>query len=60
MDFLKLYPNVSVESYKWEWTIPQIKIALHDYTHVVYKNKNKKNKEQSFDNPYDFMRSVGM
>lgn len=60
MDFLKLFPNVTLEEYKWELTIPQIRIAAHDYTRIEYKKKNKKKKEQTFDDPFDFMRNFGL
>lgn len=36
MDFLKAYPSVTKEQYMWEWTIPQIRLASVDNTHIVY------------------------
>ena len=36
MDFLKDNPSVTKEAYMWEWTVPQIKLASSDKTHVVY------------------------
>lgn len=36
MDFMKENPSVTKEAYMWEWTIPQIKIASSDKTHVRY------------------------
>ena len=36
MDFLKANPHVSREDYMWKWTIPQIRLASMDYTHIVY------------------------
>lgn len=36
MDFLKAYPSVTKEAYMWEWTVPQIRIASADATHVKY------------------------
>lgn len=48
VDFLKQNPFVTREEYMWEWTIPQIRLASYDFTHVKYlseeENKNKKNK----------------
>lgn len=35
IDFLKAYPNVTRDEYMWEWTIPQIQLALYDNTHIV-------------------------
>lgn len=34
MDFLKNFPSVTREQYMWEWTIPQIRLASSDSTHV--------------------------
>lgn len=36
MDFLKDNPSVTKEAYMWEWTVPQIKIAIADKTRVKY------------------------
>lgn len=36
MDFIKAFPSVTKEQYMWEWTVPQIRIASADSTHVVY------------------------
>jgi hypothetical protein len=36
MDFMKAFPSVSREEYLWKWTVPQIRIASADNTHVVY------------------------
>lgn len=36
MDFLKANPHVTREDYMWKWTIPQIRLASMDYTHIVY------------------------
>lgn len=33
MDFIKMFPSVTIEEYKWKLTIPQIKLSLSDYTH---------------------------
>ena len=44
MDFLKAYPNVSRHEYLWEWTIPQIVIAMHDATRIDYSKKKYPNK----------------
>lgn len=43
MDFLKSYPNVTRDEYMWKWSVPQIKLAMYDNTHIEYiKDKNKK------------------
>ncbi len=48
IDFLKANPFVSKEEYLWEWTVPQIKLATIDTTHIEYsksKDKGKKGKK---------------
>ncbi len=48
MDFLKANPHVTMEDYLWKWTIPQIKLATYDSTHIEYtKNKDKTKKGKS-------------
>lgn len=63
VDFLKNNPYVSREQYMWEWTIPQIRLASYDFTHVKYLSdeevKNKK-KEKRYDNPEDFVNDLGI
>lgn len=39
-DFLKTFPNVTMEQYMWKMTIPQIALAKYDTTHVVYLSKD--------------------
>lgn len=41
MDFLKENPSVTKEAYMWEWTVPQIKIASADKTHVKYLSEKE-------------------
>ncbi len=41
IDFLKLFPFVTKEEYMWEWTIPQIRIAKNDFTHVNYLSEEE-------------------
>ncbi|MGM9970074.1 MAG: hypothetical protein ACI35S_06740 [Anaeroplasma sp.] len=41
VDFLKSNPYVTREEYMWEWTIPQIKLASLDFTHVIYIDNDK-------------------
>lgn len=36
IDFLKAFPFVSRDEYMWKWTVPQIKLASADNTHVRY------------------------
>lgn len=36
IDFLKAFPFVTKEEYMWKWTVPQIKLASADNTHVRY------------------------
>ena len=41
MDFLKNFPFVTREEYMWEWTVPQIRIASSDSTHIKYLSKRE-------------------
>lgn len=41
MDFLKNFPSVTREQYMWEWTVPQIRLASSDSTHVRYLSKKE-------------------
>lgn len=36
MDFLRANPFVSREEYIWGWTVPQIKLAGMDFSHMEY------------------------
>lgn len=36
VDFLRENPYVTKEEYLWEWTVPQIRLASYDFTHVIY------------------------
>lgn len=36
IDFLKAHPGVTRDEYLWEWSVPQIKLALYDNTHAEY------------------------
>lgn len=66
VDFLKNNPYVSREQYMWEWTIPQIRLASYDYTHVNYlseeeaKSAKKAKNVKSYDNPQDLVNDLGI
>lgn len=51
MDFIKAYPSVTIEEYMWRWTVPQIKLASSDNTHVVYytEEEAKMRKAKQYD-----------
>lgn len=46
VDFLKANPYVTREEYMWEWTIPQIRLASYDFTHVEYLSDNESKKKK--------------
>lgn len=62
VDFLKNNPYVTREEYMWEWTIPQIRLASYDFTHVNYlsdeevSNKNARR----YDSPDDLAKDLGI
>lgn len=41
VDFLKANPYVSREEYMWKWTVPQIRLASYDFTHVRYLSEEE-------------------
>lgn len=61
-DFLKVMPSVTLDDYMWKWTIPQIKLAMYDYTHIEYhtEEENKKNvKTTVINSAEDLMNDLG-
>ena len=64
VDFLKNNPYVSREQYMWEWTIPQIRLASYDYTHIKYLSEKEAGKKRSgvkvYDNPDKLMNDLGI
>lgn len=59
-DFLKAMPSVTREEYMWEWTIPQIKLAMYDYTHVEYHTDEETKKEEVQQSVTDFVNDLGI
>lgn len=57
VDFLKNNPYVTRDEYMWEWSIPQIRLASYDFTHVRYLSEEeaKMNKAKVCD-----LEEVGM
>lgn len=47
IDFLKNNPTVTREQYLWEWTVPQIKLASYDFTHIKYLSEKEKEKKKT-------------
>ena len=49
IDFLKANPYVTREEYMWQWSIPQIRLACTDFTHIKYLSEEqaKKNKAKA-------------
>lgn len=46
----------------WEWTVPQIRLASYDYTHVNYLSEKeaKSKKAKKYDNPDTLMNDLGI
>ena len=66
IDFLRANPYVSREEYLWQWTIPQVKLASLDYSHVeclteeqAKADKNRKNAVR-IDNVMDLVNDLGI
>ena len=47
MDFLKAYPSVTKDEYMWSWSVPQIKLAAFDFSHVIYLTDKQKEKRKA-------------
>jgi hypothetical protein len=66
IDFLRSNPFVTKEQFMWEWTVPQIKIASYDYTHVVYLSEKQAQKRKIESktvvvrNPLDLVNDFGV
>lgn len=62
IDFLKTNPYVTKDQYMWEWTIPQIKLASFDFSHVVYlSEKDNTNKDATVINSgEDLINDLGI
>lgn len=66
IDFLKANPSVTKEAYLWEWTVPQIKLASYDTTHIEYLTEEQAEAEKKrrnsvrVDNVMGFMTDLGI
>ncbi len=65
IDFLKNNPSVTKDEYLWQWTIPQIRLASYDFTHVKYLHKDEKKKKdnqatQTFNSADDLLNDLGV
>ncbi len=53
IDFLRANTWCSQEEYKWQMTVPQVRLASMDFTHIEYlsdkeeKDNKKKNKKKN-------------
>lgn len=46
IDFLKAHPSVSKDEYMWEWTVPQIQLAICDNTHIEYLTEDQAKRDK--------------
>lgn len=44
IDFLRSNPWCSQEEYKWQMTVPQVRLASMDFTHLEYISESDRNK----------------
>ena len=42
IDFLRANTWCSQEEYKWQMTVPQVRLASMDFTHIEYISDNEK------------------
>ena len=65
-NFLRAKRYVSKEEYLWQWTIPQVKLASLDYSHVEYLTEEQAKAEKSrknavhIDNVMDLVNDLGI
>lgn len=45
IDFLRANTWCSQEQYKWEMTVPQVRLASMDFTHIEYLSENRKKRD---------------
>lgn len=61
IDFLKAFPFVTKDEYMWEWTVPQVKLASADNTHVRYlSEKEAERRKATRHDGSDLMNDLGM
>lgn len=66
MDIIKNIPSISREEYLWQWTLPQIQLAMNDMTQTIYlsdkqaEKTNKKKDVKHYDNPQDLVNDLGL
>lgn len=46
MDFLKAFPSVTRDEYLWTLTVPQVKLAALDGTHIEYLTEEQVKREK--------------
>ena len=66
IDFLRANPYVSKEEYLWKWTIPQVKLASIDYSHIEHLSEEQAEVEKKrknairIDNVMDLVNDLGI
>ena len=65
MDFLKAYPFITMEQYKWGLSIVEIRLMSYDASRVIYLSDKQAKKQktlrtaQRVDNPMDLLNDFG-
>jgi hypothetical protein len=67
-DFLKAFPFISIDEYKWKLTIPQIRIMSADASHVLYLTEKqakqysawKRTHSKQYDDVDKFINDLGI
>ena len=62
VDFLKANPYVTMEAYKWELSVPFIRLMASDATHVQYLSEKAAKKQNAtvINDANDLMNDLGM
>ena len=61
VDFLKAFPFVTMEEYKWKYSVPMIKLMSMDNTRIHYKSDKEieKTNTNTINSAEDLFRSFG-
>lgn len=61
VDFLKAFPFVTMEDYKWGLSAPMIRLMAIDNTHINYLSEKQANKKKAtkIDSAEDLLNDLG-
>lgn len=66
MDFLKAYPFITIEDYRWKLSVVEVRLMSYDASRIIYLSDKESKKQrtvktaQRVDNPMELMTDVGV